>query len=194
MLKVVVHSGQIQQVTVTYGATEQLVKLSSLELGVEYNSKFKFYMDYYLRKSFTLVELLVVVSVIGILAGIMISIINPERQRQRARDARRRSDLAIVSTALEQYYADHSVYPADTSYTDLRGNGTFTNGYLANPPVDPKTDTYDYCYSTNASLQTFVLCSVLEAADSSELNGVTGPCSPPGATGTTHVYCAKNPF
>lgn len=148
-------------------------------------------MDYHLRKSFTLIELLVVVSVIGILAGIMISVINPERQRQRARDARRRSDLSIVSTALEQYYADYSAYPSHTSYTGLASDGAFTGSYLSNPPMDPKTGTYDYCYSMGSGGQTFVLCSALEAADSSELNGAA-TCNPTGAAGI--VYCIKNPF
>ncbi|MEK7184309.1 MAG: prepilin-type N-terminal cleavage/methylation domain-containing protein [Patescibacteria group bacterium] len=58
---------------------------------------------------FTLLEVLVVVSIIGILASIVA--VNLGSARVLARDARRKEDIAQLRTALELYYNDHRVYP-----------------------------------------------------------------------------------
>ncbi len=59
---------------------------------------------------FTLLEVLVVVSVIGILASIVA--VNLGSARILARDARRKEDVNQLRTALELYYNDHKAYPA----------------------------------------------------------------------------------
>ena len=62
------------------------------------------------NKGFTLIELLVVIAIIGILASIIIvSLIGV---RERARDARRKSDLRSLRTALELYYGKNKKYPS----------------------------------------------------------------------------------
>lgn len=63
------------------------------------------------KKGFTLIELLVVVAIIGILAAIAI----PQfaKYRQNAYNAAATSDLRNAKTALESYFADNQVYPAD---------------------------------------------------------------------------------
>ena len=50
------------------------------------------------QKAFTLVELLVVISLIGILATLVLANLNSARER--ARDAERKSDLRNIQTAL----------------------------------------------------------------------------------------------
>jgi len=62
------------------------------------------------KKGFTLVELLVVISIIGLLSTI--AIVSLGSARQKARDTKRIADMKQVSTALEQYYADKGGYPA----------------------------------------------------------------------------------
>lgn len=62
------------------------------------------------RTGFTLLEVLVTVSVIGILASIVAA--NLGSARMLARDARRKADAAQIRTALELYYNDHDQYPA----------------------------------------------------------------------------------
>ena len=60
-------------------------------------------------KGFTLIELLVVVAIIGILATVIISSLSSARER--ARDAKRLSDVKTIQTALEIYYLDNGRYP-----------------------------------------------------------------------------------
>ncbi|MBM2820418.1 MAG: hypothetical protein HW405_178 [Candidatus Berkelbacteria bacterium] len=58
-----------------------------------------------LRKSFTLIEMLVVVSIIAILATIVIVAV--QRSSLNARDGRREADVKSIQTALEQYANAH---------------------------------------------------------------------------------------
>lgn len=62
-----------------------------------------------MRKSFTLIELLIVITIIGILAVALVPKI--AQGPARARDVQRKADLQNVATALELYYADHGEYP-----------------------------------------------------------------------------------
>jgi len=61
-------------------------------------------------KSFTLIELMVVVLIIGLLAAMVI--INVDHARKKGRDAARIADLTSVASALQLYYADKHEYPA----------------------------------------------------------------------------------
>ncbi len=64
------------------------------------------------KKGFTLIELLVVIAIIGILSAIGLVSLNGARER--ARDAKRKSDLSQISTGLALYYDDNSsVYPGE---------------------------------------------------------------------------------
>ena len=60
-------------------------------------------------KSFTLIELMVVVLIIGLLAAMVI--INVDHARKKGRDAKRIADLTSVASALQLYYADRHTYP-----------------------------------------------------------------------------------
>jgi len=80
-------------------------------------------MNYLISKKnnsngFTLLEILLVVGIIAILAGIVIIAINPSKQLAMARNTERKSDLKQINNALEQYYIDHREYP-DTLLSDL---------------------------------------------------------------------------
>ena len=61
-------------------------------------------------KGFTLIELIVVIAVIGILAGI--SIVGFSRYQADTRDARRSSSVTSISEALEKYYDINGEYPS----------------------------------------------------------------------------------
>ena len=65
---------------------------------------------------FTLLELLIVISIIIILAGLTIATIGYV-QKKGAR-SRAEAEIAAMSAALESYKADNGVYPTDKTYTE----------------------------------------------------------------------------
>lgn len=96
-----------------------------------------------MKKAFTLVELLVVVSLIGILATLVLANLNSARER--ARDAERKSDLRNIQTALRLYYNDNNSYPATlTAWGDPWVDGDVT--YMNILPADPLSPAQDYLY------------------------------------------------
>lgn len=73
---------------------------------------------------FTMIELLVVISVIGVLAVAVLSSINPIEQINKGRDTRKRSNAAQLINALDRFYAISEMYPwNDATYaTELTGD------------------------------------------------------------------------
>src|SRR6266705_3170163 len=111
--------------------------------------------------AFTIIELLVVITIIVILAGLILSTIGYV-QKKGAR-ARAEAEIAAMSAALESYKADNGIYPRDATnqYTDTlnaKSNFTFRPQMLggtrdANGNVNPVTYIRDpfgnsYGYST----------------------------------------------
>ena len=114
------------------------------------------------KSGFTLIELLVVVAIIGILATVVLSSLGTARER--ARDARRLSDMKTIYTALVQYDLDNGFAATAGSYGENNQSGsdrsnmggfmTFLEdgGYLPVPVVDPiNDDTYRYSYQCNVN-------------------------------------------
>ncbi len=65
------------------------------------------------RSGFTIVELLIVIVVIGILAGLVFVQFN--NVQGRARDSERKADIRLIESKLAEYRADNSAYPAALS-------------------------------------------------------------------------------
>jgi general secretion pathway protein G len=87
------------------------------------------------QHGFTLIELIVVVTIIGILAGIAIS--NVRFAQQKAREAALKDDLHEMRKAIDDYYADKQKYP--DSLATLK-----TDKYLRGIPKDPMTGKTDW--------------------------------------------------
>ena len=66
---------------------------------------------------FTLIELMIVMGIVGILSTI--SLFALQGTREGARDARRKSDLEAIRSALEIYRSDCHGYPAQATIDDV---------------------------------------------------------------------------
>jgi prepilin-type N-terminal cleavage/methylation domain-containing protein len=130
------------------------------------------------KKGFTLLELLIVISIIGIL--VTVAAASYSSAQKKARNSRRMSDMQAIQNAAEQYYSDNvSQYPA---------NETFGTTYLpAGWPSDPKPSTYVYTYTPGGTPPTtYVACAQMEGAvgNSSDTSGTV-------ATNGAY-YCVRN--
>jgi general secretion pathway protein G len=81
---------------------------------------------------FTMIEVLIVVTLVVILASVGMATYT--NSVQRAREAVLREDLFRMREAIDQFYADKNTYPQ--SLQDL-----VTEGYLRELPKDPMTDS-----------------------------------------------------
>ena len=81
---------------------------------------------------FTLIELMVVMALIVILAGIGLAV--HQNSQTRAREAVLKEDLFRMRDAIDQYYADKSKYPESLE-------ALVTDKYLRALPVDPFTNS-----------------------------------------------------
>jgi len=144
------------------------------------------------KRGFTLIEMLVVISIIGILAVLISANLNSARAR--ARDAERKSDLKSIETALRLYYNDYGAYPKATSGKidgcGSAGTAACTWGlewnvgntvYMQTLPNDPlSSQDYQYKMGTSSdsptaysSTDSFTLVACLE--NLSDTSGVTTP-------------------
>lgn len=107
-------------------------------------------------KGFTFIEMLVVVTIIGVLASIGVA--NFKVANQKARDGRRQGDLQQIRAALELYRTDQNIYPTTAQFTSPLAAGGTT--YMSDIPSDPVTGNL-YTY-TSSDGTTYTLCSALE--------------------------------
>lgn len=128
-------------------------------------------MEKKISLGFTLVELLIVIGVMGALASAVLVIINPLGQLQKARDAKRKSDLVQIQRSLEQYYQDNGEYPASTIAILYRiiyagnpvnwGTAKFSP-YMSLLPTDPVSGKRYVYYSPPPSYQSYYLYASLD--------------------------------
>lgn len=147
------------------------------------------------NRGFTLVELLVVITIIGILIGL--SAFGLAGARESSRDARRKADMELIRSGLELYRSDCNTYPVATWTTNwpsqitgatnppspLPSSCIPTNVYI-NIPLDPASPSRNYSYVSSDG-KTFELCASLEQNTSS--------ISCVASCGSTCSYKVNNP-
>lgn len=120
-----------------------------------------------MKKAFTLVEILVVVTIIGLLASI--AAVSYSQFVKQSRDTRRKTDIEQIRAALELYrnFDLSGEYPASITF----GTGDIADGtatYLKKIPNDPlNTRGYVYYYFREASNKDYTLCVYLEGSGTS---------------------------
>lgn len=139
------------------------------------------------QKGFTLIELMVTISLIAVLTAI--AIVYYGNTQKKARDNKRKSDLEQVRAALEMYRSQNGTYPNNDD-----GNGsnwaTMTstlqsNEYLNQPPQDPRSGTYNYYYYSDSGAD-YTLCAYLEGEDPNQ-------CGTNSCGGKDCNYAVTNP-
>lgn len=140
------------------------------------------------RQGFTLLELLVTISIIGILIGV--GSVSFSTAQKKGRDSRRQADMKAMQTSLEQCYALDTKYPASadegSALTCIGGAVTMNS-----VPYDPKnTGSYVYTY-TVAGTTSYCLCALMETTGSGNASsaGAAGVCAWGGAKS---YFCVSN--
>ena len=171
------------------------------------------------QKGFTLVEMILVTVIIGIVAGIVINVINIPRVQAKSRDSKRVGDLKRIQTALELYFADNRKYPVEVVFVspemiDENNDAVLDLQPFINPvPKDMfhgKTipdsskrcfskSVYGYQYKTNASGGKYVLGVPLEISGIfvENLCSDISNCDPAiinCGNLNNHCYCVQNPM
>ncbi len=93
------------------------------------------------RAGFTLIELMVVVALISVLAGM--GVVQYRNSVVRTKEAVLQEDLFRMRDAIDQYYADKAKYP-------LNLDALVAEGYLRAVPKDPFTNATDTWQTTPA--------------------------------------------
>ena len=91
------------------------------------------------EQGFTIVELLIVIVVIGILAGLVITTFTGIQQK--ARNTERTTDIKAIQAHLEAYNAQAGMYPTLANMNDATWRSTNTKGLDADALADPKAPT-----------------------------------------------------
>jgi prepilin-type N-terminal cleavage/methylation domain-containing protein len=135
---------------------------------------------------FTMVELLVVITIIGVLTATAASTYSTIQSK--ARDTRRRADIDEIRKAMELYYVGGTATPYKAPISTM-----FDSGII---PKDPKptgaynfrstNPEYDGVLPSSDSFGNYVVCAKLERQGGNASNTAGSPAS------NGEYYCRKN--
>jgi prepilin-type N-terminal cleavage/methylation domain-containing protein len=138
--------------------------------------KLKSNLNSVLKKAFTLIELLIVIAIIGLLAIIVLTLIDPSENNAKARDAGRIAAVTQLGKSVVSYNvnSDDTSFPDINSWdTDLVATGqpasfpagvkyTLTGSYTCQTFVRPSTNP-TYCYDVDLNFKNAIVFSAMES-------------------------------
>lgn len=123
------------------------------------------------KLGFTLVELMIVITVIAILATI--AVVSFTRVQKQARDTKRKAEMKSLQTALQAYFTEKTSYPI---YTTAPGGAAFTvlaalkPTYISSIPKAPLGSSggnIEYTYISDSVGFKYAICVDLETTTAS---------------------------
>ena len=142
-----------------------------------------------IRKGFTLVEVLIVLVIISIMAGLVITVVDPGKQRDRARDANIIATTTKIVAAAQAYYSATGSYP---SCFVLTGGGNSANPTeLQNVTAGSATCTAAAPASGTFLMNSVVMPNLCDATGYSATAGTSGCKFRYGSSGTAACLGVK---
>jgi general secretion pathway protein G len=112
------------------------------------------------RRAFTLVEMLLVITIIGILAALVVP--KMMGRSEQARQSAVSADISAIKTALDAFEVDNGYYPK--SLSDLiqqpRDSKNWRGPYLDKLPSDPWGNPYEYVFPARQNTAGFDISSI----------------------------------
>jgi prepilin-type N-terminal cleavage/methylation domain-containing protein len=96
------------------------------------------------RHAFTIIELLIVIAIILVLAGLILA--TSGYVQTKGKRSRAEAEIAAISAALENYKADNGVYPSDSATTEKLAANVDPDG--GDPRITTFTDSSKYLYKS----------------------------------------------
>jgi len=117
------------------------------------------------KNGFTIVELLVSISIIAIISSM--GIVQFSSAKQKARDAIRISEVIEIKKAISLYQIDNTLFPIETEEIIITGEDSFSlaienAGAMVEVPTDPQHPNFSYTYQSNSAGNDYDLKFCLE--------------------------------
>jgi len=135
-----------------------------------------------MKKSFTLIELLIAIVILGVLSALISG--NFITSLKKGRDARRKADLQQIQQAVEMYYEDKRAYPTaaaqagfpfGTKFCETSSCSPSEKIYMQKVPNDP-IGSHSYQYQSDGTYYRLFSCieNNLDQGPGVKQSGYTG--------------------